>query len=84
MRAVLGAQHLKLKGAKGPVSYTRLRLATAVYDEYHRTYFPRPTSPKGRAWKVLVLLGEHSSPKPPRATQTVWGQAGPKPGTLPL
>ena len=35
---------------------------------YVRTYFPRPTSPKGRAGKVLVLLGEHSSPKPPRAT----------------
>ena len=48
------ARHLHLKG----LGAFKIR----------RTYFPRPTSPKGRAGKVLVLLGEHSSPKPPRAT----------------
>ena len=33
-----------------------------------RTCFSRPTSPKGRAGKTLVLVGEHGSPTPPRAT----------------
>ena len=35
---------------------------------YVRTYYYHPTSPKGRVGIILVLLGEHSSPKPPRAT----------------